>query len=173
MRYIVSASAPDGREVIADGGKQYAYYVTDLGLPDWARDAVIYQIMPDRFFPGQGNPWKTPSNLSGFYGGTLGGITEKLDYIAALGANVIWMTPIFPSPTHHGYDATDLFSIEPRLGNKADFRRLLDEAHARKLRVMLDFVPNHWSSLHPLFQEAIIDRTSPRVAWYNLQSLAG
>jgi cyclomaltodextrinase / maltogenic alpha-amylase / neopullulanase len=83
-----------------------------------------------------------------------------------LGANVIWLTPIFPSPTHHGYDATDLFSIEPRLGTKDDLRLLLDEAHERGIRVLLDFVPNHWSSLHPLFQEAITDRHSPRVDWY-------
>ncbi len=169
VRYYLTAGAPDGREIQADGGKFYAYYVTDLALPDWARQAVIYQLMPDRFYPGQGKSWKSPQNPSGFYGGTLRGIIEKLDYIADLGANVIWMTPIFPSPSHHGYDATDLFSIEPRLGTKDDLRLLLDEAHARSLRVLLDFVPNHWSSLHPLFQEAVSDPHSPRVDWYTFK----
>lgn len=166
VRYYLSAGAADGREVIADGGKYYAYYVTELGLPEWARDAVIYQIMPDRFNPGQGKSWKTPGNPAGFYGGTLRGITEKLDYLAELGANVIWLTPIFPSPSHHGYDATDLFSIEPRLGTKDDLRVLIDEAHARKIHILLDFVPNHWSSLHPLFQEAVMDKSSPHLDWY-------
>ena len=169
VRYFLTAGAPDGSEVQADGGKFYAYYVTDMALPEWARDAVIYQILPDRFYPGQGKSWKQTQNPAGFCGGTLRGITDKLDYIANLGANVIWMTPIFPSPTHHGYDATDLFSIEPRFGNKEDLRHLLDEAHGRGVRVLLDFVPNHWSSLHPLFQEAISDHQSPRVDWYTFK----
>lgn len=166
VRYYLTAGSINGQEVRSDGGKMFAYYVTNLGLPNWAREAVIYQIMPDRFYPGAGKAWRSPKSLSGFFGGTLKGITEKLGYIAELGANVIWLTPIFPSPTHHGYDATDLFSIEPRLGTKEDLKTMLDEAHGLGMRVLLDFVPNHWSSLHPLFQEAITDRQSPRVDWY-------
>jgi glycosidase len=169
VRYNLSAGARDGSEAQADGGKVFAYYVTNLGLPEWARQAVIYQIMPDRFCPGTGKTWKTPPNPAGFYGGTLRGIAEKLDYIAGLGANVLWLTPIFPSPSHHGYDATDLFSIEPRLGTKEDLRLLLDAAHQRGIRLLLDLVPNHLSSLHWSFQEAISDRHSPRAEWYSFR----
>ena len=169
VRYFLTARMAGGEEIAADGGKYYAYYVTGLGLPEWARDAVVYQVMPDRFFPGTGKSWEQPAYPSGFYGGTLRGITEKLDYIAALGANVIWMTPIFPSPSPHGYDATDLFSVEPRYGSKEDLRLLLDEAHARGLRVLLDFVPNHWSDRHPSFQNAITDPSSPQRSWYNFK----
>ncbi len=166
VRYYLSAETAGTGEVIADGGKFYAYYVTELTLPEWARHAVVYQIMPDRFFPGNGTEWKAPENLSGFFGGTLRGITEKLDYLHDLGINVLWLNPIFPSPTHHGYDATDLFSIEPRLGTLEDLRVLIDATHARGMRVILDFVPNHWSNRHPLFQEAVRDRQSPYYDWY-------
>lgn len=169
VRYFLTAKMAGSEEIAADGGKYYAYYVTGLGLPEWARDAVVYQVMPDRFSPGTGKAWKNPDYPSGFYGGTLSGITEKLDYIAGLGANVIWLTPIFPSPSHHGYDATDLFSVEPRYGSKEDLRSLLDEAHARELRVLLDFVPNHLSNLHSSFQQAIADPVSSQRDWYTFQ----
>ncbi len=167
LRYRLSAGTPDGQEVPADGGAMYAIYIDDDPPPVWAREAVVYEIFVDRFNPGGGKPWFTPATPAGFYGGTLNGITEKLDYILELGANVLWLTPIFPSPSHHGYDATDLMEIEPRLGGKADLRRLLDEAHARGVRVLLDFVPNHWSSRHPTFQAALADPHSPYRQWYN------
>jgi glycosidase len=127
---------------------------------------MVYQVFVDRFNPGADRAWLNPPTLAGFCGGTLRGVTEKLDYIAGLGANTLWLTPIFPSPSHHGYDATDLFEIEPRLGSKQDLRQLLDAAHARGLRVLLDFVANHWSDRHLTFQQAICDRSSPYVSWY-------
>jgi glycosidase len=166
LRYRLSASGPGQAEVFADHGAFHACYIADDPTPDWTRQAVIYQIFVDRFFPGQGRDWKRPGTPSGFYGGTLRGITEKLDYIAGLGANVLWLTPVFPSPSHHGYDATEYFEIEPRLGSQDDLRRLLDEAHAQGLRVLLDFVPNHWSWGHPTFQQAIRDSNSPYREWY-------
>ena len=169
VRYYLSATAPGKGEQLADGGKYYAWYVTDTPPPEWSRSAVIYQIFVDRFYPGEGKKWLTPANLTGFYGGTLRGVTEKLDYIRELGANALWLTPIFPSPSHHGYDATDLFSIEPRLGDKEDLRVLLDSAHQRGMRVLLDFVPNHWSYLHSTFQDAITNPSSPYVDWYTFR----
>jgi cyclomaltodextrinase len=153
-------------EVYTDNGAQYACYIASDSTPEWTRQAIIYQIFVDRFFPGQGKHWKKPDWPSGFYGGTLRGITEKLDYIAKLGANVLWLTPIFPSPSHHGYDATDYFEIEPRLGTKADLCELLEAAHGRGMRVLLDFVPNHWSWLHRTFQQAVSDPDSPYRDWY-------
>jgi cyclomaltodextrinase / maltogenic alpha-amylase / neopullulanase len=165
LRYRLSAA--NGREeVFADGGAYYACYIAGDPLPDWTREAIVYQIFVDRFYPGGGLAWKKTKTLADFFGGTLQGIVEKLDYISSLGANVLWLSPIFPSPSHHGYDATDYFEVEPRLGTKEDLRLLLDEAHTRNIRVLLDFVPNHWSHLHPTFQDAIKNQSSPYRDWY-------
>jgi glycosidase len=144
----------------------FGFYVDDDPLPAWAREAIVYQVFVDRFNPGPGNTWKKPANLSGFYGGKLIGITDKLDYIRSLGANVIWLSPIFPSPTHHGYDTTNLFEIEPRFGKKDDLRKLIDAAHLRGMRVLLDLVPNHWSDRHYTFVDAIKNPSSPFRDWY-------
>jgi glycosidase len=86
-----------------------------------------------------------------------------------LGVNTLWLTPIFPSPSHHGYDATDLFEIEPRLGTKADLRLLIQGANAHGIRILLDFVPNHWSNLHNTFQNAIKDSVNPYRDWYTFK----
>jgi len=170
VRYYMTAGDRDGNEHPADDGAYYAFYVGDDPTPDWAYEAVVYHIFVDRFFPGDGNTWAQPESPAGFYGGTLRGITQKLDYISELGANTLWLSPIFPSPSHHGYDATDYFKVEPRLGSEADLRELLGAAHARRIKVMLDFVPNHWSSLHATFQEAQQDPNSPYVKWYTFRN---
>lgn len=169
VRYFLAAGGPAGEEMAADGGTFDAYFVADDPTPEWAYDAVIYQVFVDRFNPGVGKSWLKPPTLAGFCGGTLSGVTEKLDYIAGLGANTLWLTPIFPSPSHHGYDASDYFEIEPRLGDKQDLRDLLEAAHARGMRVLLDFVANHWSDRHLTFQQAIQDPASPYVGWYNFK----
>jgi hypothetical protein len=166
LRYRLSAGSLDGREVWADQGAYYACYIADDPTPEWTREAIIYQIFVDRFYPGDGYSWLSPATPAGFFGGRLAGIAQKLGYLTDLGVNTLWLTPIFPSPSHHGYDATDLFDIEPRLGTKADLKDLLDAAHARKIRVLLDFVPNHWSCLHPTFQDAIHHPDSIYRDWY-------
>lgn len=167
IRYVTSLEAVNGRETFADDGKGGAFYVADDPLPDWTRDAVIYQIFVDRFAPQPGEDWLKPETPAGFYGGKINGITAKLDYIADLGFNTLWLTPIFPSPSHHGYDATDLFTVEPRLGTLEDFQRLTHEAHKRGIRILLDFVPNHISSDHNIFRQAIADPNSPYRTWFN------
>jgi cyclomaltodextrinase / maltogenic alpha-amylase / neopullulanase len=169
VRYRLSVVDPRGRETFADQGAYYAYYVDDDPLPEWTRDAILYEIFVDRFSPSGASGWLKPDNPAGFYGGTLLGIAERLDYLANLGVNALWLTPVFPSPSHHGYDATDYFAIEPRLGSEADLRLLLDEAHRKGIRILLDFVANHWSASHPTFQAAMRDRTSPYANWYNFQ----
>ncbi len=166
VRYRLSVVTPDGTEHWADAGTCFGMYVDDDPLPAWARDAIVYHIFVDRFYPGAGRSWNTPPDPSGFYGGTLRGILEKLDYLTELGVNTLYLSPIFASPSHHGYDVTDLFSIEPRLGTLADFRALLDAAHAAGLRVVLDFVPNHISNQHPLFVSAKSDPESPYRDWF-------
>ena len=167
VRYRLATGAPDGEEILADQGAFYAFYVANDPWPEWTRQAVVYEIFVDRFYPGEGKAWLNPGTPAGFYGGTLRGVTEKMDYLAGLGVDVLWLTPIFPSPSHHGYDASDYFDIEPRLGTKQDLRALLAAAHQRGLRVLLDFVPNHCSSRHATFQQALADPYSPYAGWFN------
>jgi cyclomaltodextrinase len=167
VRYRIGAAGHRSEEVLADDGAVYSYYVDCDPAPEWVREAVVYHIFVDRFYPGKGQAWLNPDSLSGFFGGRLKGITEKLDYLVDLGVTVLWLSPVFPSPTHHGYDASDYMDIEPRLGTKADLRELLDKAHQKGMRVLLDLVPNHWSSLHSTFQQAISDPNSPYREWYS------
>lgn len=168
VRYRVSAGG-NGAETFADSGAYYAFYVDDDPPPAWTKDAVIYQIFADRFFsPAPHFPTVEPKP-SLKCNGTLRGITEKLDYLAELGVNCLWLTPIFPSPSYHGYDATDFFEINPRLGTKDDFKALIEGAHARGIRLLMDFVPNHWSNQHPTFIEAAQDPNSEYVKWYTFE----
>jgi glycosidase len=93
-------------------------------------------------------------------------VTSRLDHIASLGCDVVWLSPIFASPTHHGYDTTDLYTVEPRLGTNDDFMALIHAAHSRGMRILLDLVPNHWSNQHPTFQHAQRHADSPYRDWY-------
>ena len=97
--------------------------------------------------------------------GDLDGVTAKLDYLKALGIDGIWLMPINPSPSYHGYDVTDYRAINPQYGTLADFRRLLDAAHARGIRVIMDLVVNHTSDHHPWFLAAR-DPDDPHHGWY-------
>lgn len=144
----------------------YAYHVDDERVPEWLRDAVIYHVFIDRFATTGGRPFDAPATPGGFYGGTLRGTIERLDYIAELGATCVWLSPLFPSPSHHGYDATDYRAVEPRLGSADDLRELIDAAHQRGMRVILDFVVNHVSSDHPAFRAALADRNSAEASWF-------
>jgi cyclomaltodextrinase len=144
----------------------YAYHVDDERVPGWLQDAVIYHVFIDRFAPGEGKSFATPATPGGFYGGTLRGVIEQLDYIAALGASCIWLSPLFPSPSHHGYDATDYGAVEPRLGSEAELLALIAAAHERGMRVLLDYVVNHISNEHPAFQRALARQDAPEAAWF-------
>ena len=145
-------------------GTTFAYRVDTVTPPDWARQAVIYHIFVDRFYPGDGKPWLQTEDLMDFCGGTLWGVRDKLDYIADLGATCIWLSPIWVSPSHHGYDATDYDDVEPRLGGNDALRAVVEGAHARGIRVLLDMACNHISSEHPIFIEALA--AGPYRAWF-------
>lgn len=99
--------------------------------------------------------------------GDLNGITAKLDYIAELGADAIWITPILKSPTYHKYDVTDYREIDPECGTMDDFKRLLSEAHRRGIKVIMDLVVNHTSDQHPWFTEAKKGKDNPYREYYN------
>ena len=118
--------------------------------PAWVRDAVFYQIFPDRFAqsgrvvkPGPLEPWDAPPTLHGFKGGDLLGVAEHLDELADLGITALYLTPIFMSASNHRYHTYDYLRVDPLLGGDAALRELLDEAHLRSIRVVLDGVFNH------------------------------
>jgi alpha-amylase len=98
--------------------------------------------------------------------GDLNGVTAKLDYLQSLGVSGIWLMPINPSPSYHGYDVTDYYGINPQYGTLDDFQRLLDEAHKRHIKVIIDLVINHTSDQHPWFKAAR-DPASPYHDWYS------
>ncbi|WP_025745682.1 alpha-amylase family glycosyl hydrolase [Kallotenue papyrolyticum] len=161
VRYRILARERSGRQVWAEPDAEtgapaiFGYHVDQERVPAWVRDAVIYQIFVDRFHPGAGRTWNAQArSFNDIWGGTLRGVIEQLPYLEQVGVTCLWLSPIFPSPTHHGYDATDYNAIEPRLGTLDDLRELLDAAHRRGMRVLLDFVANHASDQHPLFQRA-------------------
>lgn len=156
----------DNQAESAEAATNFALWVSDLPAPAWAESAQLYHVFLDRFYPGDGRAWQQPAGLDGYYGGTIQGVIDKLDYIQGLGYNALWLSPFFASPSHHGYDATDLYQVEPRLGAQADLDRLIAAAHAHGLRLILDFVANHWSHLHPTLLAAQADEGSIYHDWY-------
>jgi alpha-glucosidase len=122
----------------------------------WWKHGVVYQIYPRSFMDANGDGV-----------GDLAGIRARLDHLAWLGIDAIWLSPIFPSPmADFGYDVSNYCDIDPRFGDLAEFDALLAEAHARGIRVMLDWVPNHTSDQHAWFRESRASRTNPRRDWY-------
>jgi alpha-glucosidase len=123
---------------------------------DWWRSAVIYQVYPRSFLDSTGDGI-----------GDLNGIIQKLDYIASLGVDAVWISPFFKSPMKDfGYDISDYCAIEPMFGTMDDFKRLLEEAHGRGLKVLIDQVWNHTSNEHPWFLESRSSRDNPKADWY-------
>jgi alpha-glucosidase len=122
----------------------------------WWQDGVVYQIYPRSF---------ADSNADGI--GDLHGILGRLDYIVGLGVDAVWISPIYPSPmADFGYDVADYCGVDPMFGTLADADRLIAQAHARGLRLILDFVPNHTSDAHPWFTASRASRTDPKRDWY-------
>lgn len=168
VRYRLEGySSLGGQSAWADGGAYFSYLVSSMTTPAWATDAIIYHVYVDRFYPGNGRRWlETDKPATGFRGGTLQGVIDKLGYIANLGATAIWLSPIFASPSNHGYDCTDYYHVDSRYGDNETLRRLVQVAHQRDLRILLDFVPNHCSRLHPFFLDAQRDRQSRYRDWF-------
>jgi alpha-glucosidase len=122
----------------------------------WWESAVIYQVYPRSYQDSDGNGI-----------GDLPGIERRLDHLAWLGIDAVWLSPIFPSPmADFGYDVADYCDVDPLFGTLADLDRLIAAAHERGLRILLDYVPNHSSDQHPWFQESRSSRSNPRRDWY-------
>jgi len=109
----------------------------------WWREAVFYEIFVRSFYDTDGNGI-----------GDFNGITQKLDYLQELGINAIWLMPIHPSPSYHGYDVINYYAVNSEYGTMEDFRRLLEEAHNRDIRIIIDLVLNHTSTQHPWFNDS-------------------
>ena len=125
-------------------------------MSDWWRGSVTYQVYPRSF---------KDSNGDGI--GDLAGITSRLDYVADLGVDAIWLSPVFTSPmADMGYDVSDYTGIDPAFGTLADFDALIARAHDLGLKVIIDQVISHSSDRHPAFQESRRDRTNPKADWY-------
>jgi len=128
----------------------------------WWRDGVIYQIYPRSFADSSGDGL-----------GDIPGITARLDYLEDLGITAIWLSPFYPTPdADFGYDVSNHVDIDPRFGTMADFDVLLDEAHQRGIRIILDLVLNHTSDQHPWFLESHSSRDNPKNDWYIWQNAA-
>ncbi len=124
--------------------------------PLWYKDAIFYELYIRAFADGNGDGH-----------GDFAGLTQRLDYLQELGVDCIWLLPMYPSPLRDdGYDIADFYAIHPDYGSLDDFRRFLDAAHQRGLRVIVDLVLNHTSDQHPWFQESRSSLDNPKRDWY-------
>lgn len=122
----------------------------------WIDQAIIYHLYVRSFMDSNGDGV-----------GDLPGLISKIDYLVELGVNTIWLSPIYPSPMKDfGYDVTDYENIDPLFGTLADFDELLHQAHQRHIKVLMDYIPNHTSSLHPWFIESRTDMSNAKRSWY-------
>ncbi|GAA3149633.1 glycoside hydrolase family 13 protein [Nonomuraea salmonea] len=134
-----------------------------LGNDDWWRDAVVYQVYPRSFADANGDGV-----------GDLAGVRERLDYLAELGVDAIWLSPFYTSPmADGGYDVADYRDVDPMFGTLADFDALTADAHAKGIRVIVDLVPNHSSDQHPWFKAGLRDRYIFRDAPNDWESIFG
>ena len=144
MLFAVCATAPFGAQE------------APVSPDPWWKHAVIYEVYPRSF---------QDSNGDGI--GDINGIASRLDYLKELGVDAIWITPMYPSPQiDFGYDIANYEAIDPQYGTMADFDHLMAEAKKRKIRVIMDWVPNHTSDQNQWFLESRSSRTNPKRAWY-------
>lgn len=189
-----------GRNGLGENSPRFQLVLDHAGrfeTPQWTRDAVFYQIFPDRFFNAdksndlsgirtlrrrpQGRAyakedafveeWDARPAYHNFFGGDLKGITAKLDVIAGLGMNTIYLNPIFRAASNHRYDAADFDAIDERLGDEADFKELCAEAKKRGIRILLDAVFNHSGRRHYAFEDLVKKGAKSKYKdWYFVDS---
>jgi cyclomaltodextrinase / maltogenic alpha-amylase / neopullulanase len=145
--------------------------------PDWVKHAIFYQIFPDRFAaservekPGNLEAWEAVPTVHGFKGGDLLGVAEKLDYLKELGITAIYFNPIFQSAANHRYHTHDYYRVDPLLGGDAAFDELLEQAHQRGIKVVLDGVFNHASRGFFQFNHILeCGAQSPYIDWFDIK----
>lgn len=190
IRYLFYLQGCDGRHAWlgesglhrrrpAAGHFQYAYIhrADRFQQPDWLRQAILYQIFPDRFCNGDVendppgcSPWGERPTPRMVAGGDLAGIQARLDYLQELGVGCIYTTPLFCSPSNHKYDTSDYYQVDPAFGTNRELAELVAEAHRRGLRFMMDAVFNHSGLDWPPFQDVLVrgDDSPYRDWFYNL-----
>ena len=132
-------------------------------MKNWFDNIRIYHLLIDRFNGG----WQVPPKSENiFCGGNLQGVIDKLDYIQGLGFNAVMLSPIFASANYHGYHTLNFDEVDPHLGTWEDYQRLLDTAHAKGMKVICDFVPNHCWYEAPMFQEALLKNGGKHRDWF-------
>jgi alpha-glucosidase len=195
--YRFLLSGPDGGYRWLTGTGPHGHDVPDTAdfristappPPDWAPDATVYQIFPDRFarsaaagsrpVPAWARPagWDEEVVFRGdgvaeqFFGGDLDGIVEHLDHVATLGADTIYLTPFFPAESNHRYNASSFAEVDPLLGGDRALARLAQEVHARGWRLVGDLTTNHSGDTHEWFRTALSDPAAPERAFYYFDS---
>ncbi|WP_069790491.1 glycoside hydrolase family 13 protein [Cyanobacterium sp. IPPAS B-1200] len=155
----------------------------NIQTPNWVKDAVFYQIFPDRFAVGKPEkpypnywqssnlqPWKTPPTLQKYKGGNFWGVIDKLDYLQDLGINAIYFTPVFQSTCNHRYHTHDYYQIDPLLGGNYAFQEFLNQAHKRNIKVVLDGVFNHVGRGFFFFNDILENGPhSPWLDWFKVE----
>lgn len=148
-----------------------------MTVPSWVKEAIFYQIFPDRFANGDldndpvnVHPWGKPPTVKGFQGGDLKGIINHFDYLVDLGINAIYFNPIFMAPSTHRYDTFDYMKIDPKLGNQSDFHQLVETAHRNNTRIILDGVFNHCGRGFFAFNDILENgEESPYLDWFHIK----
>jgi len=130
---------------------------------NWFDNIRIYHLLIDRFNGGWQEP---PRSENVFCGGNLQGVTDKLDYIQGLGFNAVMLSPIYASANYHGYHTLNFDDVDPHFGTWDDYQRLLDTAHAKGMKIVCDFVPNHCWYEAPMFQEALLKNGGKHRDWF-------
>ncbi|MFI7446568.1 glycoside hydrolase family 13 protein [Nonomuraea sp. NPDC049714] len=197
-RYRFLLSTPRGRQWLTAAGP-VTHDLTDASdfrlvchdpPPAWMRDSIVYQIFPDRFgrSGAEREPpsWALPSRWdhdpvipSGpgtsrqLYGGDLDGIVPHLDHVRSLGADTVYLTPVFPARSNHRYDAAAFDRIDPLLGGDQALHRLAGALHARGMRLIGDIVTNHTGDAHPWFTAAMSDAHAPERVMYHIDPVTG
>ncbi|UYO02044.1 alpha-glycosidase [Paenibacillus sp. PSB04] len=154
----------------------YIHEIDVFKVPDWAKDAIFYQIMPERFANGDPSndpkgtqPWGGQPTTDNFFGGDLQGVLDHLDDLLDLGINAIYFTPLFTSPSNHKYDIVDYKQVDPHFGDNELLKQVVEACHSKGIRVMLDAVFNHCSELFPPFQDVLKHGEKSKYAdWFHI-----
>ncbi|MBJ9992572.1 alpha-glycosidase [Paenibacillus sp. S28] len=154
----------------------YIHEIDVFKVPDWAKDAIFYQIMPERFANGDPSndpkgtqPWGGQPTTDNFFGGDLQGVLDHLDDLLDLGINAIYFTPLFTSPSNHKYDIVDYRQVDPHFGDNELLKQVVEACHSKGIRVMLDAVFNHCSEQFPPFQDVLKHGEKSKYAdWFHI-----
>lgn len=155
-------------------------YINEIDVikpPKWVKDAIFYQIFPERFANGDPSndpinvlPWGGTPSPTNFFGGDLQGIIDHLDYLSELGINAIYFTPVFQATTNHKYDTTDYYKVDAHFGNNELLKKLVDLCHQRGIRVLLDAVFNHAGKTFKPFVDLLEKQQDSRYKdWFHIR----